>query len=607
MFGYHGRILRVDLTAGEVRQETYEADFARKYLGGNGFAARLVCDLTGPGIGGLDRRNAVVFAVGPLTDTPVWGSSRGHVAGISPLTGLFVDSNFGGDFASAQKRTGFDAICITGKSGAPVYLEVTETGGRLVDAAGLWGGTTEETNEALRKRMGQAAVAASIGPAGENQVAFANIVCGGARPGAAGRGGLGAVLGAKNLKAVVAAGQLRTEINHGEALKAFLRDRLEQLRSGTELLTKTGTPFLVEMIQNRGLLCTHNASQEVFEHWRDISAAAIQPHVVRNVACRRCPVACGKKVIAPSGDYAGRTLKMPEYETLYALGSMLDNRDLASILNANGICDLFGMDTVSLGVTMAFAAECLERGIVSESDLGGTVRFEDGPGMVELCKATVMKQGVGRHLAMGSQALAEQFGPEARELLYAARGMEIPGHSARGLRPMAVGYATGTRGGSHHDTRPKYLAPEQDPGFDGQVQHSIQAQNFTAVGDSLVLCRFVEERGFGSTNNQDVAEVLRLVTGWDIDADELETIGERIVNLERMMQVSRGVRREQDAIPWRAMNEPIPAGPAKGRHCRKEELDAMLDEYYRLRGWSSEGIPREKKLAELGLGQDTCA
>ena len=172
---------------------------------------------------------------------------------------------------------------------------------------------------------------------------------------------------------------------------------------------------------------------------------------------------------------------------------------------------------------------------------------------------------------------------------------------------MAVGYATGTRGGSHHDTRPKYLAPEQDPGFDGQVQHSIQAQNFTAVGDSLILCRFVEERGFGSTNNQDVAEVLRLVTGWDIDADELETIGERIVNLERMMQVSRGVRREQDAIPWRAMNEPIPAGPAKGRHCRKEELDAMLDEYYRLRGWSSEGIPREKKLAELGLGQDTCA
>lgn len=603
MFGHSGKILNINLSTGEIGQEHYSDEFARAFLGGNGFAAKLMCDRLAADVDPFDENNAIVFTVGPLTDTPVWGTSRGHMAALSPQTGFFADSNYGGQFGTAQKRTGFDAIYITGKSSNPVYLLITEQGGQLKDAGDVWGKSTEETNNIVQSREGKGAIAASIGPAGEELVIFANIICGGSRPGAAGRGGMGAVMGAKKLKAVVAVGVKETQIAHPQKLKELLRGKLATLKSNVTHLTTHGTPVLVRMINDRGLLCTHNAAKETCEFADDICAETLKDkYIIKNTACHGCPVACGKKVKVPSGEYAGRTIKMPEYETIYAMGPMLDNRDIVSIINGNGICDLFGIDTVSMGVTLAFVAECMEKGIISEKDIGGKVDFADGNGMVNLIKATARREGIGNLLALGSERLAGQFGPESRKYLYSVKGLEVPGHSARGLRPMSLGYATSTRGGSHHDTRPKYPVPDEDPGFDGQAEYSVKSQNFTAVGDSLVMCRFTEEKGFGATNNKDIVKVLNYVTGWNVDVDELDMIGERIYNLERMINVRRGMSRKHDTLPYRAMNEPIPEGPAKGRYCPQENLNTMLDEYYRLRGWTKNGIPSRERLLELGLG-----
>ena len=602
MFGHWGRILTADLSSGEIRKQTFSKQFAREYLGGNGFAARLIADRVPADVDPFDAANAIVFAVGPLTHTPVWGSSRGHVAAISPQTGLFADSNFGGNFPAAQKRAGFDAVFITGEADKPVYLLITEDGGQIKDAGDVWGRTTEEANTALQEAEGKGAVAASIGPAGENGVLFAAIVGAGVRHGVAGRCGMGAVMGAKRLKAIVAMGRKKTQVARPDKLKAFLAERTELLTTSTAPLHDFGTPVLVKMINDRGLLCTHNATTEVCSFADRIGAEVLsRKYVERSAACYGCRVACGKIVSVPRGEFAGRSIKMPEYESIYAVGAMLDVADMDAIINANGLCDQYGMDTVSMGVTLSFVAECLEKGLITETDIGGNVRFGDGDGLVELVKATALRRGIGELLALGSCRLAERFGPESRKLLYAVRGLEIPGHSARGLRSMGVGYATSTRGGSHHDVRPKYLVPESDPGFAGQAEHSVRTQNLSAVGDSLVMCRFIHERVLGSVITPDAAELVSLVTGWDMDADELERIGERVYNLERLINVKRGTGRKDDCAPYRAMNEPIPEGPAKGRICRREDLDAMLDEYYEFRGWSRRGIPGEEKLRELGL------
>lgn len=413
---------------------------------------------------------------------------------------------------------------------------------------------------------------------------------------------MGAVMGSKNLKAVVAAGSKKTEIAHPEKLKAFLKDKLESVKANTDFLTEYGTPILVDMINQRGLLAGHNASKEVFESADKIGAKVFkEEYVTRNIACQGCPVACGKKVKVPGGLYAGEEIKMPEYESIYALGPMLDIDDVVSLMNANGVCDQYGLDTISMGVTLSFVAECLEKGLVSESELGGKVEFGNGPALVELVKATAKREGIGDLLALGSERLAKRFGPEAQRYLYSVKGLEIAGHSPRGLRSIALGYATSTRGGSHQDGRLQYTAPDCDPGFGPQPEFCKMTEHRSAVGDSLVLCRFVHERGLGETAGESLARILNYVTGWDIDAGEIEMIGERIYNLERLINVRRGVSRKQDTLPYRTMNEPIPEGPAKGRLCRQEDLDAMLDEYYELRGWSKDGIPTEEKLRQLGL------
>ncbi len=602
MYGHQGKLLRVDLSSGHMEEETYTAEFAEMFLGGNGFAAKMIFDSVPADADPLGPGNAVVFTVGPLTDTPVWGSSRGHMAAISPLTGLFCDSNFGGQFAIAQKRAGFEAISIKGSASEPVYLSVSDQGAEIRSAASLWGKSTEETIEGLQDRAGEGAICGAIGPAGENRVLFANVIFGGKRSGIAGRGGLGAVMGAKNLKAVVVKGSKRTRVADRDSVTRVLKERYPFLKKNTAPFKTLGTPFLVHLINSLGLLGTRNNSGETFPHAGDISGELMrEKYWDRNTACYGCPVACGKTVHVRKGEYAGSAVKMPEYETLYAFGSMLDNRDLDSIIEANHLCSLMGMDTISMGVTLAFAAECMDKGIITERELGGRVAFSDGKSYGDLIQKTAERQGIGQLLAMGSARLAKMFGEESHPYLYAVKGLEIAGHSARGLRNMSLSYAVSTRGGSHHDGRPNYLAVDPDPGFGPQPQIIFRNNAFTAVGDSLVLCRFIAERGIGTPLNDDMVRLVNGITGWTLSLKDLEKIGERIYNLERLINVRRGAGRKDDVLPSRVMTEPVPDGPVKGRYCLPKDLDAMLDTYYELRGWTRDGIPTEGKLKELGL------
>ncbi len=606
MYGYFGTILKVNLSNGEIQREAFDEDFARTYLGGNGFATKIIYDMVPPQADPFSEENAVVFALGPFNGTPVWGTSRGQIASISPQTGYFADSNFGGDFTAMLKKTGVDAVAISGKAATPVYVMLDGDAVTIKDATDLWGKTTTETQALLVEKEGAGVESASIGPAGENEVLYACVMGSGKRVSAAGRGGIGAVMGSKNLKALVARGDRAIEVAEPEKLKECLKGRFPTLRENTKAFTSIGTPVLVNMINGQGKLGTHNNTRETFEHANDISGQVIEKeYKEKNTACARCPVACGKLVKVPHGEFAGKSVKMLEYESIYSLGSMLDNNDVVSLFNANTMCDEMGMDTISMGVTVAFVAECLEKGIVTEAELGMPVLFGDGEHLTELVRLTALKEGVGELLALGSERLAKRWGKDSWKMLYSVKGMEIAGHSARGIRSLALGYATSTRGGSHHDARPDYVEPDGDPGFEGQAERCFHSQNNTAFGDSLVICRFIQERGFGSgfgsVMTDSIQEVIRLVTGWDMDMDEVRTIGERIYNLERLINVTRGVDRSADTPPYRVMHEPIGDGPSKGRYCPEETFQQLLDEYYQLRGWDSQGKPTHDKLVELRL------
>ena len=605
MKGYGGRILFVDLTHGTSRIDSLAEDTARALLGGNGLAARLLLDHVPAMVDAYDSANAVVFAVGPITDTTVPGNSRACVASKSPLTGLFFDSTFGGRWPATMKRTGFDAIVITGQAPAPVYLKVGEAGVEVKPADSLWGHTTRDTVHAIQAVEGAEVDVMAIGPAGEHLVRFACLATYWKnREGVAGRGGIGAVLGAKRVKAVVVTGGRKTELADSALLKALLEEKREPLKTGTKALSVYGTSFLVKPINTLGALGSYNLRQETFADAQAISGEEMHAHYHdKDTTCLKCPVACGKQYEIRDGELLGLKAKMPEYETIFAFGSMLGNAHAGSLARANDLCDLLGMDTISMGVTLSFVAEALERGWLDPREIGVPFGWGDWRGMLRLVEMTATREGFGDRLAEGAWRLAESVHPEATRTVYAVKRLELPAHSARALKGMSIGYATATRGGSHHDTRPtpQYAQGYDRRGTDGKPEFAVRSQHFTAVDDSLVLCRFTSERGFGLFVEEPYARMVRAVTGWDMSVEELELVGERVINLERLFNVREGVRRRDDVLPWRVMHEPIPDGPSAGMHCPPDELAGMLDRYYDLRGWDTDGVPTAERLQSLGL------
>jgi aldehyde:ferredoxin oxidoreductase len=606
MFGYGGKILTVDVTGGDQRVEEFDSAFARAYLGGNGFAARLCYDRIPPGIDAFDPRNLVVLGTGPITDSVIPGNNRNCLAGKSPLNGLFFDSTFGGRFAGTQRHTGFDAIVLTGAAPEPVYLVVDDTGATLKPARGLWGKPTLQTAQAILDREGWDSDVVSIGPAGERRVRIAALAHYWKNREAFGaRGGLAAVLGAKNVKAVVVRGGQKAQFAKLDDLKAMVNETREALKKGTYNLHVYGTPNLVKGINAIGGLGFYNNRLEYSADAEQVGGERYkQEFHKKDTTCNKCPVACGKTFEVKEGEYAGTVWKMPEYESIYAFGPMLGNLDPASLIKAEELCDQLGLDTISMGVTIAFVLECLERGFLTQKEIGVPLTWGDHRAAHRLVEMTARREGFGDVLADGAARLAARLGPEAQKFLHAVKGLEMPAHSARALKGMSIGYATGTRGGSHHDARP---TAQYAPDFDrrnpeGKAAWAIRSQHFTAVDDSLVLCRFTSERGgYGMYLNESYVRMINAATGWDLDLPELERIGERICNLERAFNVREGVSRKDDTLPWRVQHEPIPDGPSKGTFCPPEELNRMLDEYYELRGWSKDGVPTPERLRALGL------
>jgi aldehyde:ferredoxin oxidoreductase len=606
MHGYSGRILNVDLSSGAVAIETFDEAFAKTYLGGNGFAIQLLYERMAAGVDPLAPENMLVFAIGPVTDTLVPGATRCCAATKSPLTGLFFDSTFGGMFASMQKRAGFEAISITGRAPEPVYLLVHEDGAEIKPATDLWGQHTREANLAIQDREAHGTEVLSIGPAGEHMVRYACAVhtWQKSRDGVAGRGGIGAVMGSKHLKAVAVRGTRKTTMADPEAVKALLGEIREPMKVGTAGLKQYGTTILVNVINKIGALGTRNLQTEYYEQADAISGETFkQAYFEKDTTCFKCPVACGKDFHVDEGEYAGTRWKMPEYETIFALGSMLENAHKGSIVKANELCDQLGLDTISVGVTLSFAFECYEKGLLTRERCGRELNFGDYRTMLDLIEAIAYRRDLGDVLAEGSVRMAEQLGGDAAKYLYAVKGLELPAHSARVLKGMSIGYATATRGGSHHDTRPtlQYGTDHDNTTTDGKPEFAVKNQHFTALGDSLTQCRFVSERGFGSMLNEHYPRMINAVTGWDLTLDDVERIGERVWNLERAFNVREGVGQAQDVLPYRVMHEPVPDGMHQGMHCPPEELQAMLGQYYAIRGWTPEGVPTRDKLESLGL------
>lgn len=605
MNGYGGRILSIDLSTGSSRIDTFDERFARLYLGGNGFAARLLYDRLQPGIDAYDPQNAVVFAVGPVTDSNISGNSRICLATKSPLTGLFFASTFGGRFPCTFKRTGFDALVITEQAPQPVYLVLTPDGIQLKRADALWGLLTLECVERLHSLEGGEIDVTCIGPAGEHLVRHAALAHYWKNRGAiAGRGGIGAVLGAKCVKAVVVSGTRKMSMADTGPLTALYQSTYSGMLTDTKALSTFGTAFLVNPINTMGALGTKNLTAEVFDQAEAISGEHFKDsYWERDTTCLKCPVACGKDFHVTDGEFAGTPWKMPEHESIFALGSMLENANAPSLIKANELCDQLGMDTISMGVTLAFALECAERGLLNPQEIECGLRWGDYQAMLQLITDTAYRRGIGDQLAEGSWRLAERLGGDTHQYLYTVKGLELPAHLARALKGMSIGYATATRGGSHHDTRPTM---QYRPDFDhstteGKAEYAVRNQHYTAVGDSLVLCRFTGERGFGMLLNENFATMLNGVTGFGLSSDDIERLGERIINLERAFNVREGVSPKDDQLPLRVMHEPILFGPSKGRYCPPDELTHMLDEYYALRGWTNDGLPTKNRLAALGL------
>lgn len=604
---YGGSILFVDLTTRNVRLEKTPEGLKRQFLGGNGFAVKLLYDLVGPGIDPLGPGNALVFAVGPATGTLIPSSSRFVVGTKSPLTGLFFDSYAGGPWAEELKAAGCDALVVTGTASTPLYLVIEDDQVHFYEASHLWGLNTFAAQNAIRDELGLSDMAvAAIGPAGERLVRYAAILAG---TRAAGRGGAGAVMGSKKLKAIGVRGTRQIAGPDPKGMQRFFQESFLRFKGHPatgSVLPQVGTGAGVAAFNKLGILGARNWQVETFEGAGAISAERLRDggYFLRSKACPGCPIRCSKITCVPGPGQAQVLAEGPEYETLYSFGSVLGNENVVSIIQADRLCDEYGIDTISAGVAIAFAMEAFERGVIGETETDGlSLTFGNHGAALKLLQQIAHREGFGDILAEGVRRAAELIGRGSERYAIHVKGLELAGHTARALKGMALGYAVSTRGGSHQDTR---STVERSGLFDpaavaGKGVMARDSQDMTAVGDSLIICRYTEAV-FGFFLGQDHVCIANLTTGFDYSLEELRRVGERIYTLERMFNVREGIGRKEDTLPERFFSDAIPTGPNAGSYIRRADLDLMLDEYYEARGWDkATGIPTPAKLRELGL------
>jgi aldehyde:ferredoxin oxidoreductase len=590
MDGYAGKIAYADLSAGNVTIKPTPPELKKLYIGGRGFGIRLLTDMVDPKVDPLGEQNILVFAAGPLTGTGIPLGSRYEVSTISPLSGTAMSGNSGGVFGWKMKKAGFDAVVVSGRSRRPLWLFLDSGKAELRDASGLWGMTTGQTTDAIVRELDDQSVRVScIGPAGENKVRYACIINEKTR--AIGRGGVGAVMGSKNVKAIAARGNLPIKIAD-EAKLAEVKERVKKkiTENGIEqALTKYGTAVLVNIINENYVLPTRNFQTAHFAAAEKVSGETMAATILKhNKGCYACIVKCGRVC-----EFDGESGEGPEYEPDWAFGPDCGIDDLKAIARANNICNEYGLDGISAPTTIACLMEMAEKGYVNHP-----IRFGDAKGMLELVKQIALREGIGNELAEGSFRFATRYGHP--ELSMTSKGQELPAYDPRGIQGYGLATATSVRGGDHvygYLISPEILgAPEKlDPLVTrGKPQWVKVFQDLSAAIDASGMCLFTSF----ALGADDYADLLAATTGMKIDAAELLKVGDRIWNLQKLYNIRRGFGKKDDTLPARLLNEPLMEGAAKGQVWRGEE---MLDEYYTLRGWDKEGTPTAEKLKELGL------
>ncbi len=606
--GWTGKILRVNLTAGTCRVEDVPEQWRRDYIGGRGLAAKYLYEEMDPTVDAFSPENKLIFATGPLTGTSTSTNSRYMVVTKGALTGAITTSNSGGHWAAELKYAGYDMVIIEGRAAKPVYLFIYDDTVEIRSAEHLWGKPTSEAEDLIREEVGIPDVhVAGIGPAGENLVRFACIMNDKHR--AAGRSGVGAVMGSKNLKAIAVRGTKAVPVARPqEFLKAdWTMKKTMYENEGRKGLSAGGTIPTMDLTQAFAGLPTRNFESGQFEHADDINGVALEAsRLVRNKACYGCTIACGRvvKLGDGAGKYAVNTHPKnwraagegPEYENAWALGADCGVGDLDAIIKANLLCNDLGMDPISMGATLAAAMELYERGVINDAQTGMPLKFGSGDALVRMTEATGYREGFGNELAEGSKRMSEKFGHP--EVFMGVKGQEFPAYDPRGFQGMGIAYATCNRGACHLRAWTPIIeafgvAPPHAP--EGKGTFVAEEQNKSTAHDSTGLCLFVL---FSGATAEDVIACMNAATGVDWTLEDYVKAGERIWNLEKLWNMKAGFTQADDNLPERLLKEPHKDGPAKGVVVH---LDVMLPEYYAARGWTEKGEPTPEKLAELGL------
>jgi len=603
--GYAGNILRVNLSTGEVTTEPLSEELVRLFVGGRGIAAKILYDELEPGTDPLSPSNKLIFTAGPLAGTPAQSCSRWIVTTKSPLTGGMFRSCAGGGIGLELKFAGFDLLIVEGKTEKPSYLFINDDQVEIKEADHLWGLLSSETTLRIREEQGDEKVkVAAIGPSGEKLVRFAAIVD---ERRTASRGGVGAVMGSKNLKAIAVRGSKRIDVADPATMKEITRNHVETVKNEPRFkgFSHLGTASAVGFCHELGVYPVKNFQEGVLEGVEGrLTGEKVEEIFVKDDRCQLCHIGCGTVLQVKEGPYAGEPVEGPEYETLYSFGGEIGNTDLGMIIEANRICDDYGVDTMSAGCTVGFAMELYEKNILTKQELDGLdLTWGNHGAAIELLKKIVTREGIGDLLAEGTRKAAQKIGKGSEQYAIQVKGLELPGYEPRGLKGSGLNLATAPLGASHciGQCPQEIMGPQAVDRFtpEGKGKLCTFNQDKVALYETGIVCIF--PMALGLIDVPTLGKMLCAATGMvDFkDEDYLFTVGARILHIERAFNVREGFSRKDDYLPPRFQSEPLPSGPVQGHTV---EMDQLLDEYYEARGWDKKtGYPTRSALERLDL------
>ena len=602
--GYHKKILNVDLSSGTIKRSEVSDEFALKYVGGRGWGARFIWDNLRPKMDPLGPDNLLTIAPGPLNGLYLPGSGKTSFSCISPATGIYADSNMGGSFGAEIRMSGLDAICIKGRTGELSYLWIDDDSTEIRNAPELRGKGATETERTLKDELGGDDVrVATIGPGGENEVVFATVNSDWGRN--AGRTGMGAVLGSKNLKAIAVRGTKDLPVADMDAMMEVSDRAFSYLRNhpSMEIWQRQGLMTVIDYANTVGFLPTRNFRDAHFDGAENINGDVMEfDHKIGDSACFGCPMSCGNICLVKSGRWKGAICEGPEYETAAMFGSNLGIDDFSLILKANQLCDELGIDTISTGNLTGLVMEAVEKGILGKEQLGDLeIGWGDQEGAVRLMKMIANRQGIGAHMARGSKGLLAKW-PALNRIAVQVKGLEQSAYDSRPSLCMALAYGTCDIGAHHTRAWPisKELEMGKDWGLEEKVDLVMYHQAIRPLFDMLGVCRlpWIE---LGIDENL-YAEMYSAVTGIQFNLSDLIGKSKTIYDLTRAINVKQGIRRSDDYPPARTFKDPVLTGPFTGKVVDAKEYDAILDMYYDRRGWDKEtGIPKRETLIKDGL------